>query len=130
MIKFAAIGDKVLDQYIIGADPNLSLNEADPALVLFHNLGGSARYFVRYKRLSTPGLMSTVRQFKDFLIAGVLPNNTPFDSCSPFYDVRQTDTMSCKYFAASLAMLGEFLFRMMLADNKQHRVQLEGPVFH
>ena len=115
MVLFIIVAEEVMENYNVGDNADSDMQSPDEVTVMFNNLVGPARDWVRTQRETAPNVMRSPRVFKDVLMAKYFGNDTPFEGLAPLYKVKQRENQTAKEFSTTLTMLGIYLGRRQSA---------------
>ena len=111
MVLFIVVSEEILETYNIADTCTADMQNPDAVTVMFNNLQGPARDWIRTQKEVAPSVLRSQRIFKDVLIAKYFGGDTPFEGYAPLYQVKQREGQSVRDFGVTLTMLGIYLGR-------------------
>lgn len=111
MVLFIIVAEEILDTYNVADTATSDLQSPDAVTVMFNNLQGSARDWIRTQKEVAPNIIRSPRAFKDVLMAKYFGGDTPFEGYAPLYQVKQKEGQTVRDFGVTLTMLGIYLGR-------------------
>ena len=88
MVLFIIVAEEILDTYNVADTATADLQSPDAVTVMFNNLQGSARDWIRTQKEVAPNILRSPRAFKDVLMAKYFGGDTPFEGYVPLYQVK------------------------------------------
>lgn len=109
MVLFIIVAEEVLETYNVADTAAADMQSPDAVSVMFNNLQGSAKDWIRTQKEVAPNVLRSPRVFKDILMAKYFVGDTPFEGYAPLYQVKQKEGQSVRDFVVTLTMLGIYL---------------------
>ena len=91
MVLFIIVAEEVLETYSVANTASLDMQSPDAVTVMFNNLQGSARDWIRTQKEVAPNVLLSPRVFKDVLMAKYFCGDTPFEGYAPLNQVKQKE---------------------------------------
>ena len=111
MILIIIVSEEIVEQFKVAETASADLRSPDVVSIMFNNLQGRARDWIRTQQKTSPRIMKDPQIFKDILLAKYFGMETPFEGLTPLYQVKQKENQPVKEFATALQMLSIYLGR-------------------
>ena len=86
MVLFIIVSEEILETYNIADTCTADMQNPDAVTVMFNNLQGLARDWIRTQKEVAPSVLRSQRIFKDVLMAKYFGGDTPFEGYAPLYN--------------------------------------------
>ena len=85
MVLFIIVSEEILETYNVADTCTADMQNPDAVTVMFNNLQGPARDWIRTQKEVAPSVLRSQRVFKDVLMAKYFGGDTPFEGYAPLY---------------------------------------------
>ena len=111
MVLFIIVAEEVLETYNVADTATADMKNPDAVTVMFNNLQGSTRDWIRAQKEVAPNVLRSPRVFKDISMAKYFGGDTPFEGYATLYQVKQKEGQKVRDFGVTLTMHGIYLGR-------------------